>query len=104
MVKNDVKREKNRSAYKTVLTFLVCIVLVLSIARVVLSNILAASGQRLAAANQKIRMLTEENQKLENEASSLDSLARIEKLANEAGFVKTTNIEVLIPSKPIASR
>ena len=104
MVKNDVEREKNRSAYKTVLTFLVCIVLVLSIARVVLSNILAASGQRLAAANQKIRIMTEENQKLENEASSLDSLVRIEKLANEAGFVKTTNVEVLIPSKPIASR
>jgi len=104
MVKKDVKKQQNRSVYKTVLTVLVCIILVFSIARVVLSNIMAASGQRLAAANQKIKILQEQNQKLENQASLLDSLARVEKLAGETGLVKATNVEVLILAKPIASR
>lgn len=104
MVKKDVREKQNRSGYKTVLTFLIFVILTLSITRVVFSNILAASGERLAAANQKIKILQEENQKLENKASLLDSLARIEKVAVEAGFLKAANVEVLIPSKPIASR
>lgn len=104
MIKGDVKRQQNKSIYRMVLTVLISVVLILSITRVVLSNILAASGQRLAAANQKIRVLAEQNQKLENESSLLDSLARIEKLAAESGLVKATNVEVLMPAKPIASR
>jgi len=104
MIKREDAKQQNKSVYKAVLTVLIGVVLILSITRVVLSNILAISGQRLAAANQKIKILQEQNQKLENEASSLDSLARIEKLAGEVGLVKATNVEILILAKPIASR
>ena len=104
MVTKNVREKQNKSVYKTVLTFLLFVVLAFLITRVVLSNVLATSGQRLAAANQKIKILQEENQRLENEASLLDSLVRIEKTAAETGFVKSANVEVLIPSKPIASR
>jgi flagellar biosynthesis/type III secretory pathway M-ring protein FliF/YscJ len=104
MVKKDVKKQQNKSVYKAALTVLIGVVLILSITRVVFSNILATSGQRLAAANQEAKLTQEQNQKLENEASSLDSLARIEKLATDTGLVKATNVEILVPSKPIASR
>ena len=70
------------------MTVSIITLLSLSIARVVLANILATSGQRLSAANQKNKNLEEQNQKLDNEVSALGSLARIEGLAQKSGFVK----------------
>ena len=98
------KEKKNKSIYKSAVSLLVIIVLCLSFTRVVLSNILATSGQRLAAANQKVQIFQEENQTLENEISKLNSLTRVEELAKKKGFVKSTNVEILIPAGPIAKR
>lgn len=104
MVTKIEQKQQNKSFYKAALTVLLTSLFVLSIARLVLANILATSGQRLAAANQKSEILLEKNQKLENEVSFLSSLDRIEELAKKMGMVRAENVQVLTPSLPIASR
>lgn len=100
--KNEQKN--NYSIYKTLLITILVTFGALLLTRVIFSNILAVSGQRLTAASQEIEVLREENQEIENEISRLGSLSRIEKMANKAGLIKAENIEILIPSKPIANR
>jgi cell division protein FtsL len=97
-------QKKKSSFFKAIVIFLIIAMIGLSLTRLVLSNILATSGQFLAAANQKIEILSQENQKLENEISKSTSLAIIEDYAKHAQLVKTVNIEILPTSKPIASR
>jgi len=104
MVKKDVREKQNKFVYRTVLTVLVSVLIGLSVTRVVLANILATSGQRLSAVNQKIEILVEQNQKLENQISALGSLARIEENAQKAGFIKAENVQILVPGSPIANR
>jgi len=101
----EKKEQKNNSSiYKTLLIMILVTFGALLLTRVIFSNILAVSGQRLTATSQVIEVLKEENQKIENEISKLGSLSRIEKMANKAGLVKAENIEILTPSKPIANR
>ncbi len=104
MIKKKSKSNKPKSFFRSIVTFLIIAVLSISFARVVLANILATSGQQLAAENQKIEILNKENQKIENEFSKLESLNRIDKLAKKKGFVKAKNVEVLAPSGPIANK
>jgi cell division protein FtsL len=104
MVKKGEDKKENRSIFKSVITVLVLFIAGLIFTRVVLSNILATSGQRLSAANQKVTLLEEENQQLENRISRLNSLSRAEKFANKKGLVKTTNVQLLPSSGPIANR
>jgi peptidoglycan hydrolase CwlO-like protein len=104
MVKKNESQKSNKSIFKSAATLLLIIVAGLLFSRVVLSNILATSGQRFAAANQETKLLENENQKLENEISKLNSLARAEKFAQKRGFIKTTNVKILSPSGPIAQR
>ncbi|MCH7541311.1 hypothetical protein IH981_00840 [Patescibacteria group bacterium] len=103
----EIKRtdkKKNKSILKSTITLLIIISAALLFTRVVVSNILATSGQRLAAANLETKVLQEENQKLENIISQLNSLKRVEKLAQKKGFVKVKNVEILVTSGPIAKR
>ena len=104
MVIKVEQKQQDKSFYKAVLTVLLVSLIALSLTRVVLANILATSGQRLAAANQKSEIFLEQNQKLENEVSSLSSLDRVESLAQKLGMVKAENVQVLTPSLPIANR
>lgn len=98
-------RQQNKgSFYRRVLAILIVLTVSLSLARVVSSNLLAVSGQRLSAANQKIEELVEENEKIENEISTLKSLARVEEEAKKRGFVKTSNVQTLSSSGPVANR
>jgi cell division protein FtsL len=98
------EQQKSSTVYRSTLLLLLVVFAGLVFARVVLFNILATSGQRLAAANQKIEILTEENQSLENELSKLQSLSKIENFAKKSGLVKAENIEILTPTGPIANR
>jgi cell division protein FtsB len=104
MEKRHENQKQNRSIFKSILTVLVFFIAGLLLTRLVLSNILATSGQRLAAANQEVKLLESENQTLENEISKLNSLARAENFAKKKGFVKTKNVRLLSPSGPIANR
>ncbi|HEX7456746.1 MAG TPA: hypothetical protein VF303_04810 [Candidatus Nanoarchaeia archaeon] len=104
MTRNGSSENKHKSIYKSTLAVLMVFGVGLLLTRVVFSNILATSGQRLAAANQKISVLQEENQKLENEISRLSSLVRVEGFAQKKGFVKSINVKILAPSGPIANR
>jgi len=98
-------KQQNKSRFaKPVFALLLIIFSGFLFARVILFNILATSGQRLVAANQQIETLKEENQKHENDISSLKSLEKIEKFAEKSGFVKVDNIDILTPSRPIANR
>ena len=103
MVTREVVEQKNKF-FNKIIILLIVVFVSLSLTRVVLSNILATSGQRLAAANQKIKILREQNQKLENQISKTNSLSQIEKVASDNGMVKAKNVEVLVPSLPIANR
>ena len=94
----------NKLLFNHTISFLILILASLLFSRVVLSNILATSGQRLSAANLKAKALQEENQKLENKISELNSLSRVEKLAQKKGLVKTENVSVLVAPGPIAKR
>ncbi len=105
MIKKSIQDKQNKiSFYKTLISVFVVIVFGLFITKIIFSNLLATSGQRLAAANQKITLLEEENDRLENEASKLNSLSFIEIFAKKEGFIKASNVEVLIPSGPIANK
>ncbi len=104
MVKKNEVQKPNKSIFKSVVTLLLVLVAGLIFTRVVLSNILATSGQRLSAANQEIKLLENENQAFENEISKLNSLAGAERFAQKRGFVKTTNVKILTPQSPIAKR
>ena len=94
----------NKPILKNTISLLILISAGLLFSRVVFSNILATSGQRLSAANLKAKILQEENQKLENGLSQLNSLRRVEKLAQKKGLVKTENVSVLVSPGPIAKR
>ena len=94
----------NKPILKNTVSLLILISAGLLFSRVVFSNILATSGQRLSAANLKAKILQEENQKLENGLSQLNSLLRVEKLAQKKGLVKTENVSVLVSPGPIAKR
>jgi len=89
---------------KSIFALLLIIFTGMLFARVILFNLLATSGQRLAAANQQIETLKEENQKIENDISNRTSMKKIEGFAKKRGFVKVDNVEVLTPSTPIANR
>ncbi len=104
VVIKNIKPKKPKSFFRSIVTVLIISILSISLARVVLANILATSGQQLAAANQKVEILNEENQKIENEISKLESLSRVERLAKKKGFVKTKNVEILSPNVPIANK
>lgn len=104
MESKRVDKKKIKSILKGTITLLIIISAALLFTRVVVSNILATSGQRLAAANLKTKVLQEENQKLENVISQLNSLKRVEKLAQEKGFVKVKNVNILVTLGPIAKR
>ncbi len=101
-LKNSTK--KTKSFYGKLLTISLLFVGALLLGRVVLSNVLATSGQRLAAANQKISTLREENSLLQNDFSATISLEKLDEFAKGAGLVKATNVVVLTPATPIASR
>lgn len=104
--KNSLKNpsKKSKSFFTFVFTLLVFAIGSLLLGRLVLSNILATSGQRLAAANQKIAFLKEENSLLQNAFSTNGSMEKIDEFAKQAGLVKATNVGILIPQTPIASR
>ncbi|MEX0621744.1 MAG: hypothetical protein WD187_02035 [Candidatus Woykebacteria bacterium] len=104
MVRKIVKKEKTKSFFRSLVALFIMVILSISFARVVFLNVLAASGQQLAAANQETEILKEENQRLENTISQLKSLSRVEKIASEKGFVKAKNVQVLTPKSPIANR
>lgn len=104
MIIKNTKPKKPKSFFRSIVTVLIISILSISLARVVLANILATSGQQLAAANQKVEILNEENQKIENKISKLESLSRVERLAKKKGFVKTKNVEILAPNVPIANK
>lgn len=99
-----VRQKKRSPFFKAIFGLLIISIIGLSITRLITSNILATSGQFLAASNQKIEILNEENQKLENEISESESLANIESYAKKANLIKTVNVEILPISKSIASR
>jgi len=99
----ELKQNKSKIP-KSIFTLLVIIFAGMLFARVILFNLLATSGQRLAAANQQIETLKEENQKIENDISNRTSMKKIEGFAKKRGFVKVNNVEVLTPSTPIANR
>lgn len=104
MIIKNTKPKKPKSFFRNIVTVIIISILSISLARVVLANILATSGQQLAAANQKVEILDEENQKIENKISKLESLSRVERLAKKKGFVKTKNVEILSPNVPIANK
>ena len=104
MIIKNTKPKKPKSFFRSIVTVLLISILSITLARVVVANILATSGQQLAAANQKVEILNEENQKIENEISNLESLSRVEILAKKKGFVKTKNVQVLTPSGPLANK
>jgi len=97
-------KAENSILSKFLITSLIISVLGLGLGRLILTNILATSGQRLAAANQKIDLLKEENQDLENQISIQNSLAKVEAFAEKTKLVKTTNVLVLTPNSPVAHR
>ena len=104
MNSNSARKTESKPVLKNTISLLILISASLLFSRVVFSNILATSGQRLSAASLKAKVLQEENQKLENKISELNSLSRLEKLAAKKGLVKTENVSVLVPPGPIAKR
>lgn len=98
------KQTKSKSFYRSLVTFLVVVLLGIALVRVVMANVLATSGGQIAAANQKIKILGEENQKVQNEISKLESLRRVEKIAEKKGLIKSKNVEILEPQVPIANK
>lgn len=103
----QVKEEKQQNKSKltkSVFTVLLIIFAGMLFSKVVLFNILATSGQRLAAVNRKIEILKEENQKFENVISNQISLENVEFFAEKSGFVKVENVNILTNSRSIANR
>ena len=99
----ESKQNKSKTP-KSIFALVLIVFAGMLFARVILFNLLATSGQRLAAANQQIETLKEENQKIENAINNRTSMKKIEGFAKKRGFVKVNNVEVLTPSTPIASR
>ena len=102
-VRGDKQQNKSRLP-KSLFTVLIIIFAGMLFTRVVLFNILATSGQRLAAVNSKIEILKEENQNFENIISNQISLEKVELFAEKSGFVKVENVNILTTSRPIANR
>jgi cell division protein FtsB len=82
--------------------FLSCLIAVLVLVQLVLSNSLVSEGSRLKSLQGQIANLEEENNKLKGETASLFSLSKLTEHASKKGFVKPSEVVNLSSKIPVA--
>lgn len=90
--------------YNLIIKSLICIFLVLVIARVVVSNVISTSGVELGKINDEIANYKLENDSLSEKIFSMSSLSTIASEAAKLGFVDEGQNFVLTNPLPIALR
>lgn len=89
---------KNLNYYRLFLTVFIVIVVVLGVANLIATNLIATEGSRLNTVSQETTDLVKENHILETRLSELKSLTYLEERAKELGFVPASNIaSITIP-------
>ena len=90
--------------YNLILGILICITLILSVGRVVVSNRISTSGLILDGINDKINFYKTQNDILSEKLLSLSSFSNLSTTAAKLGFVDGKNSFVLTSPLPLASR
>lgn len=90
--------------YTFTIKTLICLVLVLAIARVVVLNLISTSGVELGRINDKIAGYKLENSLLSEKLYSISSFAVIASEAAKLGFTQSAQNIVLTNSLPIAAK
>lgn len=83
-------------------TFLVTLLVGLSLAQILVSLRLAGRGQDLAALEEEARSLSQENQRMRSQLSEAAALSKIASTAAELGFIKPEKLLFLTPQIPVA--
>ena len=82
----------------------IIILVLLSALQLYISNNFVSEGEKIKTSQTQAEALEAENLRLVNQMQQASSLSHIEKLAQEAGFVKIQKIEYLGPEVTVASR
>lgn len=83
---------KNPNLFRLSLTVAIVVVVVLGIANLIATNLIATEGARLNSISQETSNLVKDNHILETRLSELKSLTYLEERAKELGFVPASNI------------
>lgn len=95
-VKNFNTKAKNKSTCKNIFVLSVCIFTFSVFMQLFVSNRLAVKGKEMVALDTKKTLLAKEISELELESTHFSSLAYIEALSKQKGFVENTSFVLTI--------
>ena len=85
------------------LTFVVIFtIFALALVQLTISHHLASDGQRVKELEQLVTQIEDENQRLEEDISSIGSLSAVSKKAEALGLIKTQAVLNVSPQVPVA--
>ena len=95
--------KKDRNIRKNILFYFVLLTVVgLSLLQLLVSHHLAVAGEELRQLELKANEIKKENQLLSQEIGQVGSLAKVNQMAEEKGFIKANDILHLSPQMPVA--
>lgn len=97
------KKTKNKKTRKLLITVFV-LVFILTIAKLLLANVLATTGNEVGKLEAEALTLKEERQLLEEELSKLKTLSKIAQEAEKLGFKKANSVVFLQEQVSVALR
>jgi hypothetical protein len=88
--------------WKIIIGFIPILILGLIVVQFMISNELAAYGNKMGDMEKRIGSLSTQNQILEKQVALVRSLTTIEKKAYDLGFMKSTSYLTIQSSQPVA--
>lgn len=87
---------------KTIISLIIFLITVLSVANIVASNAVATTGNKLGQLHLAIQTLESQNQQLQRQISQYRSLSYIASRAKDLGFVPIDQTATILLPKPLA--
>lgn len=97
-----MKRNISNFNHKKLVVIVIFLISILSGANLLVSNILATSGEQLRMLRQRKENLVEQNSRLREQVISFRALETIDARAQDLGLYKTENILSLSSQTPVA--
>jgi len=96
------KDYKKIKYFRLIFSLMFSILIILGIVQVIMANQLVEKGEKIKTLNNKIEIITKENQELKELISSETSLEKIKEKAKNLGMIELTSIIYLSTPLPIA--
>ncbi len=87
---------------KTIISLIILIITILSVANIVASNAVATTGNKLASLHKQAQVIQAHNQKLQRQISESRSLSNIASKAKSLGLTPIDQTAFVSTSEPLA--